>query len=97
MHIRSFQSGILAFALGLEPGLDDVFFVAGAGDVCRRVEMVGVGLETLLDGLDTADVADDPTEGKLETPGAAGAIVGVGVGAMGCVVDATGVLVDFGG
>lgn len=95
MHIRSFQSGILAFALGLEAGLDDFVFIVGAEDVCGRVVILGVGLETVLDGLDTAGVPDGPTAGELETPGAAGAIVGVGVEAMGCGVDAIGVLVDF--
>ena len=97
IHIKSFQSGILAVALGMEPGLVEVFFNTGAEDVREGTVVVGAGLETVPVGLDTTGVADAPMLGELETPGAGGEIAGVGVEAVGCGVDATGTLVNVDG
>lgn len=94
MHIKSFQSGILAVALGMEPGLVNVFLDAGAEDVRERRGIVGAGLETVLVGLDTTGVADAPMVGELETPGAGEEIAGVGMEATNCGIDATGALAD---
>lgn len=97
IHIESFQSGILAVALGMEPGLGEVFLDTGAEDVREGTVVVGAGLEKVLVGLDTTGVADPPLLGELETPGAGGVIAGVGVDATGCGVDATGSLADVDG